>query len=692
MAVAFVQVLAEGQEKVNDATLTLSAIGSPSVTVGNKIFVALCTDAQAGTNVSTITDNLGNAYEESSASRQLTDFIVMCWFAPITVGGALTSISVTLTNSNTAKAGVAGEYSGVGTWASIEDAETFSASTTVQATNSGSANYDLKEGQLLVGVLGTEGPGTDTYTGDASGSPSRTTTLRREIGTTGGGPTSNVRVALADIIADANITDHKLPATISTSRDAIGSASVFDAIPAVAPLGTPLLMGRVHSFGPPLLRVQEFPASIEPLTFNQALTATATTTAAIVNSVGKLLSASVTSSASILKSVGKTLSATASSTASIVKSAGKLMNATATTTATITNSVSKALTATVTSTASIVADYVALIIPPLAPLLMQLRLRPFGPPVLAPLAPLPPPPSGTIFNQALSATVTATAAIVNAVGKLLSATVTTTASIVRSTGKLLSATATSTASIVQSVGKPLLATSTSTATIVRSSGKTLSATATSTATMVRNVGKVLSATVTSTATLVNSVGKVLSATVTSTAAIIADYLALVIPPLAPLLIKLRLRPFGPPLLPPLAPLPPPPAGALFNQALTATVTTTAAIVRSIGKVLSATATSTASIVKQVGKTLSATATSTATIARSAGKALSATVTASASIVKQVAIRLTTTATATASMFLDPFIASAVIVVRHFRNRLRGRMSSKPAESDFDPPDPSGKVD
>lgn len=223
----FVQVLAEGQEKVSDTSLVLNAIGSPIVTLGNTIFVAVCTDSQAGTTASAA-DSLGNTYGEASGPRQLTDFTVFHLFAVITVAGTLSTITITLANSNTAKAGVAGEYF-VGDWDNVEDSETASSSTTVQATTSASANYDLPQGQGLIGALGSEGPGTDSYTGASSGSPARTTTIRRKIGTTGGAANSNVSVALADVIADVAIADHKLSATLGNARDNIGIASVWRA-------------------------------------------------------------------------------------------------------------------------------------------------------------------------------------------------------------------------------------------------------------------------------------------------------------------------------------------------------------------------------------------------------------------------------------------------------------------------------
>ena len=183
------------------------------------------------------------------------------------------------------------------------------------------------------------------------------------------------------------------------------------------------------------------------------------------------LTATITSTATIVRSIGKILSSTVTSTATIVKSAGKIISATVTTTASIVKSVGKPLTATVTTTASLVA------------------LK--------------------AFSQALTATVTSTATIIRSVGKIVSATGTTTASIVKSAGKILSATATTTTSIRRSVGKPLIATATSTASIVKRVGKILSATATSTASLVAVKTQVfqqaLTATVTATASVIECI-------------------------------------------------------------------------------------------------------------------------------------------------------------------------------------------
>jgi hypothetical protein len=294
-------------------------------------------------------------------------------------------------------------------------------------------------------------------------------------------------------------------------------------------------------------------------TIQQALTATVTTTATFLRSVGKFITATATSTASIVKQVGKivsttvtstatmavprllqkALTATVTSTATIVKSVGKLMSATVTSTASMTRQVGKVLSATVTSTATMVRQVGKILsatITTTATLLAQ-----------------------KVILKALTATVTSTATITKQVNKLVSATVTSTATIVRQVGKVLSATVTSTASIA-TVKVKLLA---------------LTATVTSSATMVRQIGLHLSAIVTSTASIVKQVGKRITFTVTSTASIVAQKVIL--------------------------------------KTLTATVTTTATITRSVSKSLSAAVTTTSAMTRQVGKLLSGTVTSTASL-------------------------------------------------------------------------------
>src|SRR3990172_3745977 len=92
-------------------------------------------------------------------------------------------------------------------------------------------------------------------------------------------------------------------------------------------------------------------------------------------------------------------------------------------------------------------------------------------------------------------------------------------------------------------------------------------------------------------------------------------------------------------------------GTTTNQALTATVATTATMVRSTGKLVSACVATSASMVRSVGKIVSASAATTATLVRQIGKTLTASVgtTATLEALRVFIVNLTATVGTTASM-------------------------------------------
>lgn len=88
---------------------------------------------------------------------------------------------------------------------------------------------------------------------------------------------------------------------------------------------------------------------------------------------------------------------------------------------------------------------------------------------------------------------------------------------------------------------------------------------------------------------------------------------------------------------------------VFNQALTATVTTLSTIQNQVNKFLTATSTTTASIQKQINKFLTATGLNSATIQKQANKPLTGNVTSTASMIRKTLKNLTATVTTTASL-------------------------------------------
>jgi len=125
------------------------------------------------------------------------------------------------------------------------------------------------------------------------------------------------------------------------------------------------------------------------------------------------------------------------------------------------------------------------------------------------------------------------------------------------------------------------------------------------------------------------------------------------------------------------------AAQIFQQALDATVGTTATFVKSVNKTVSATVATTATIVKNVGKIVSATVGTTATIVKSVGKILSATVATTASLTAAKVINLTLSATVatTATMtrqvgkILTATVSTSVTIVKQVNKSLTATVAT-----------------
>jgi hypothetical protein len=252
-----------------------------------------------------------------------------------------------------------------------------------------------------------------------------------------------------------------------------------------------------------------YDASAGGTTFDQDVTANATSTATIQRQANKLVTANASSTATIQRLVSKALTATSTTTATVRKQVNKALTATTVTTTATINTVKvkiQALTATVTSTATMqrqVSKLVNATVTTLATVRKQI-------------------------SKALTATASSTATIATIKVKLqaLTATVTSSATIQRQTNKLLNATATTLATIQKQVAKRITATVATTATIqaLRVFLRTLTATVTTTATIRRSVSFTLSAAVTTTASVAKTIPKTLVATATSLASMIADWI------------------------------------------------------------------------------------------------------------------------------------------------------------------------
>jgi hypothetical protein len=151
------------------------------------------------------------------------------WRGNVTAEGTVGRIDNNWTGSITAKAAVAGWFSGVGT----QDG-------TVGENNSpGDAPFwrhttvAAQAGDLIIGTGGLEGPNGDNVV--PGGSPTGTEVAQD--GTTGGSQPSNITVALIYAIPSSNTTSSDLlyADDLTSDRDAAGAGAVYSPPAAAAP-------------------------------------------------------------------------------------------------------------------------------------------------------------------------------------------------------------------------------------------------------------------------------------------------------------------------------------------------------------------------------------------------------------------------------------------------------------------------
>jgi len=186
MAANLVQALFSAQNKTSDNSLVLS--GSKTITVGNDLFVAWAGDT--GGSAYGCGDNLGNTYSIIQETLNAGAVRTILFRAPITVGGTLTTVTVSWTTNITAKGATIAEFSGVGQSRTLATGTTGSG-TFVAATVGGET---LPVGGLAIGALGVEAP--NTFTAVSAGTPAVTSVNAGQTNTSGGSTASNIGVGL----------------------------------------------------------------------------------------------------------------------------------------------------------------------------------------------------------------------------------------------------------------------------------------------------------------------------------------------------------------------------------------------------------------------------------------------------------------------------------------------------------------
>lgn len=216
---AFVQALFSGQSKTTGTTLVLS--GSKTIVLGNEIFVAFASDPAAGTF--SCADNLGNTYAVANSAVQgsgTTGVATRLFKADVTNPGTLTSITVTHP-SMAARAGMAGEFSGVGTLRTTgTHIGTALGVGNAYPGGSGGTTTASIAGDLWIGAVGVESA-INALTGVAP-----TLKVATEIATAGSGAATNIEAVLVYLIA-ADTTAKQCAVSIAAGSSAASAGAVY---------------------------------------------------------------------------------------------------------------------------------------------------------------------------------------------------------------------------------------------------------------------------------------------------------------------------------------------------------------------------------------------------------------------------------------------------------------------------------
>ncbi len=209
-------VFAEGStEKVNDLIIVLNPSINPAV---DSIVVVVCsTDNPDNTGPGertfhTVTDDQGNSWtrlmEYQGGGNQNAGVITSVWASKL--DAAITgNITCTIGSIRPSKVLMMNEYT-------VGAGNTFSKAGAARTSGTGTSPSILLTGlpsaeYNWIGVVGVEGPGSDSFTDDAD------YTLRDRRGTTGGGAAGNQTAGLANRILTA--TSDTYNPTLGNSRD-----------------------------------------------------------------------------------------------------------------------------------------------------------------------------------------------------------------------------------------------------------------------------------------------------------------------------------------------------------------------------------------------------------------------------------------------------------------------------------------
>jgi hypothetical protein len=229
MAIVFNSLFGSAQSKTAGSSLTMDPTDI-TVAAGDDIFYAFASDdAGSAFAVSLVFGTASITWTLEKEQINAGNVKSQLWRGNVTAGGTVGRIDNNWTGSITAKAAVAGWYSGVGTQDGTAGGTVTGGSVTVMQHSLVAAHTN----DLIVGAGGWEGPNSDALSFFNSGYDLSSSAEVGQNGTTGGGDAGNISTNLiyAILSADSNGTD-VLSSTNDNTRDAAGAGAVYSPAPA----------------------------------------------------------------------------------------------------------------------------------------------------------------------------------------------------------------------------------------------------------------------------------------------------------------------------------------------------------------------------------------------------------------------------------------------------------------------------
>ena len=240
--ITYVGDIGSNTSKTSGTTLTVTT--TAAVAAGDAIIVGYATDPSQNLSV-TVTDSVGNTYEQVAMAVNYGNGRTYIFAAyGVTALPSGSTITITGNTSVTAKAAVVSVFRGLAAAGAL-DQSLGNPTLAAQATPSGTAptvgptGMTSQADELLVGVIGTEGP-----VEDAAGTWGESFTAGPRAGTTGGDAATNWTVSLGYRIVSATgaytasksgITSRRWAATIGT----FGTQAAFPSDAYSIVLGSP---------------------------------------------------------------------------------------------------------------------------------------------------------------------------------------------------------------------------------------------------------------------------------------------------------------------------------------------------------------------------------------------------------------------------------------------------------------------